>query len=233
MVFDPPMKFPPCLLEPCGTRHTWEGMITYTNRRGDVYRLYSKPTKTGKTAWFVSQKPSAAGTPAEAVPEGMEFYEHPGNAIVTVRRVQPSRIGPAEVAFVQEVLEQCAGLKLPLAFAEHGIDTITVWISQGSMTPPSRAAPVNRWELPLNPSRRPRQAEIRFILKNAGSRAGEGRTFSAERLCSRGSVDRWISLAGGPLKTLAPALCRHIGKMSFYELYPWCSLDLQGSTECV
>ncbi len=199
-------------------------MVTYTNRRGDVYCLYWKPTKTGKTAWFVSQKPSAAGTPAEAVPEGMEFYEHPGNAIVTVRRTQPSRIDPAEVAVVQEVLEQHAGLKLPLAFAGHGSDAITVWISHGSMTPPSRADPVDLWMRPLSPARRPRDSEIRFVLKNAGECSGKGRTFVAERFCSRGSVDRWISLADGPLDTLAPALCRHLGKKSFYDLYPWCGL---------
>lgn len=55
---------------------------------------------------------------------------------------------------------------------------------------------------------------MRFILVDA-----EERVFEVERYCFRGSIDDWVFIGGSDnLKELAEKYCKHLGRMSFYEL---------------
>jgi len=55
---------------------------------------------------------------------------------------------------------------------------------------------------------------MRFILVDA-----KERIFEVERYCFRGSIDDWIFIGGScNLKELAEKYCKHLGRMSFYEL---------------
>lgn len=57
---------------------------------------------------------------------------------------------------------------------------------------------------------------LRFILVDEDEKE---RFFGVERYCFRGSIDDWIPLGGTcDLEELAKKYCRHLGRMSFYEL---------------
>ena len=68
--------------------------IEYVNRCGDRYYLLEGKTKTGKPKYYASRK--CTGVAVDKMPEGFEFYEHPEQGLVSVRRIRPSQIQASE-----------------------------------------------------------------------------------------------------------------------------------------
>ena len=76
-------------------------LVTYTNRKGDLYYLHVGKTKTGKNKYFFSKKKE--GVLALEIPEGYEIYENV-NAQVFLRKIQPKIILDQEIAMVESEL---------------------------------------------------------------------------------------------------------------------------------
>jgi hypothetical protein len=56
---------------------------------------------------------------------------------------------------------------------------------------------------------------LRFVLADK-----QQRTFATERFCFRGSVDRWIYIAGpADLSVQLKKYIKHLGRESMYELF--------------
>ena len=68
--------------------------LEYVNRCGDRYYLLQGKTKTGKPKYYASRK--CNGVAVDRMPEGFEFYEHPAQGLVSVRRIRPSQILASE-----------------------------------------------------------------------------------------------------------------------------------------
>ncbi len=73
-------------------------LVTYTNRKGDLYYLHVGKTKTGKNKYFFSKKKE--GVLALEIPEGYENV----NAQVFLRKIQPKIILDQEIAMVESEL---------------------------------------------------------------------------------------------------------------------------------
>src|SRR5437899_2799337 len=82
--------------------------IEYVNRRGDRYYVLQGKTKTGKPRYYASRKPEGVGV--EHMPDGYEIYEHPEQGLVSVRKVRPSSVLPAEREALVRWTRELAGL---------------------------------------------------------------------------------------------------------------------------
>jgi hypothetical protein len=86
--------------------------ITHTNRRGQVYFLHTAKARNGQPRWFMSTRDS--GELADAIPEGYELYESPGDAQVFVRRVPRKIIADTEADLVRELARKTAKTRYTL-----------------------------------------------------------------------------------------------------------------------
>lgn len=191
--------------------------LEYENRRGDRYYVLEGKTKTGKPKFYCAKKPN--GLRVEDLPEGWELHENPRDAIVTVRRVRPSHILPADRESLNKWVFRYAGILYAIVEVED--DSLVVYTPDIdpntpfevlSMACESRRRPeaVREWVL-----RRANYSPMfRFRLTNPDTRA-----FCVDRWCFRGSVDGWYCLSGTEsLAELAREFLPHLDKESFFEL---------------
>lgn len=192
--------------------------LQYVNRRGDRYFVHQGTTKTGKPKYYCSKKP--AGVPVDRLPEGFELYENPQNALVSVRKVRPSRITAIERESLARWANELAATQTIVAVegdglviyasdmdAESSLRTLTMLMGE----PPGGHAAQLDWL-----TRHARYSPmLRFTLQDE-----DERLFSAERWCYLGRIDDWIPLLGGArdLESLAAQLLPHMGQESFFEL---------------
>lgn len=194
--------------------------LHYVNRKDDRYHLLEGKTKTGKPKYYAAKKPSAAGVPLDAMPNGYEWYENPENALVTVRKTKPTKIATFERELVERAIREQAGLEAFIV--ETAGDSLVVWLPNRQ---PSQVAGVfgslfgmgeekSRSMSDWTAKHARYSAMLRFTLRDA-----EKRLFMVERWCFRGGIDDWFYLAGlGPLEKLASGYVPHLGDESFYEL---------------
>ena len=83
--------------------------LEYVNRCGDRYYALQGTTKTGKPKYYAARKPK--GIALDQMPDGFEFYEHPEQGIVTIRKVVPSQITEDERSFLEEQTRLLAGVE--------------------------------------------------------------------------------------------------------------------------
>ncbi len=191
----------------------------YVNRKDERYFLYQGKTPSGKPKYFCSRKPSASGTPVEAMPPGYEWRENPENGIVSVRKVRVSRIASFERDMLSEAIRGQAGLKTFIVDVSE--DSLVAYIPDRN---PDQVAHIFDM-LGLRAEQMASMGEwtakhanyspmMRFVLHNE-----DVRSFIVERWCFRGSIDRWIFLNGpAPLRKLIDEYARHLGDESFFEL---------------
>jgi hypothetical protein len=189
--------------------------IEYVNRKGDRYFLLQGKTKTGKPKYYAARRP---GLFADEMPEGYEFYEHPEQAIVSVRKIPTTAITAQE----REALTALARSLVSRASCIVDIedDSLIVYAAEGVPTglntALSRLLPLEKQvdAAKLLGKFAIYQAMLRFTLIDA-----ETRSFAVDRWCFRGSIDDWFPLGGGKdLETLARRFLPHLGKESFFEL---------------
>ena len=188
--------------------------LEYVNRRGDRYFVLQGKTKTGKPKYYCSKR--SAGVGVERLPEGFEIYENPGNALVSVRKVRPTRIRP----FEREELRRLANeLAVTAVLVEVEGDSLIVYVSDIDPAASGRLIGLLFGESPpghvdwvtRHASYSPM---LRFTLTDE-----DERLYSLERWCYLGRIDGWIPLCGGkPLEWLANFSLPHVGCESFYEL---------------
>lgn len=193
--------------------------MEYTNRKGQRYFLYEGRTKNGKPKYFASRKETSdRGVPLEDLPADYEIAEHPSSAVVSIRKVQPTRITDAEVKFLQAAAAEFTGYES--VNVERRGDVLTIY------TPDRDAQAIDSvFTQLLGSSPRGQLADwtrqnmsytamLRFTLVDE-----ERRIYSAERYCFRGSIDGWIHLfRRGTLRALAELLFPKLRSEEFFEL---------------
>ena len=188
-----------------------ETQITYTNRNGRTYYLCEVAQRSGKIRFVFSREPR--GKPVTVMPAGYEPAESI-NGQVSLRKVGTSPIPQAEVQCVRAALDRYprlasyrvearkktivihepqGGIDARAIFQELGLD----FRRSGRFEATSRYSPVFRFRL-IDPQKR---------------------TFMAERMCYRSSLEGWLSLhTAGSLSSLANRYLGHLGKDSLFEI---------------
>lgn len=188
-------------------------MVKYVNRRGQIYFLHQGKTKTGKPRYTLSQKED--GTLVEAMPDGYEIYENP-NARVYLRKISPKIITDEEISIVEDGIINLSNLEhfkidvkknqVIIHTPDQDLDTFKEIISDYAVHDDAKIQQSFNNILTYS-------AKLRFALVDE-----ESRGFRVERKSLWGSIDDWIELNCGSLKSLVKKYCPHLGKDSFYEL---------------
>jgi hypothetical protein len=193
--------------------------LEYTNRRGQRYFVFCGQTKSGKPKYYCSQRASTAGLPVEQLPEGYELHERPADAIVSVRKVRPSRIQPferdqltrwaCELAAVPTVID-LDGDQLVVYASDTSLDSARKMISMLTGRPSSDLAREQDWIM-QSASFSPMFC---FTLQDE-----DARLYSIQRWCYRGGSEHWTLLSTHmPLEAAARHYLPHGGRESFFDL---------------
>lgn len=193
--------------------------LEYTNRKGQRYYVLQGRTKSGKPKYFCARKPGA--TPVDGLPDDFEIFEHPITALVTVRKVKPSRLLPFELDFLKEQIRN-------LSEVEHFIidrsgDSFTIYICD------INSDDVNRLLSRLiGPMGCHAESSRQWMIENAKYSPAfrftlideNERLFRTERWCYRGRIDDWITLTSRdrPLDELTNEFLPHLGEESYFDL---------------
>jgi hypothetical protein len=188
--------------------------FTYTNRKGFTYYMCQSTTKTGKTRYYFAREPK--DTPVEKIPVGYQVEESI-NGVVSVVKAGPKLVSLEELALVETALK-----KLPKSHkyrASIKNKQIIIYESRGADFGEMMAS--IGWSMPASIGREfeERHAQfspiMRFILEEP-----EGRIFSPQRWCFRGSIDDWINIQSpAKIEVLAKNLLPTLGTDDFFELY--------------
>jgi hypothetical protein len=190
--------------------------ITHTNAKGKTYYLHQGTTKTGKPKYHFSMQ--SEGTLADTIPDGFEIYENP-NAQVFLRRIPPQIITDEERQVVEEGMRKYAGVQdykidvrgnaIEIHTAHQESETFREMFTgfRPDLDQTQIAALVAQ-AVHYSPM-------MQFILDDA-----QRRLFTAQRYCFIGSIDDWIDIGHGPLATLVKKYVKHLGKESYFDLFP-------------
>lgn len=199
--------------------------VEFCNRIGKRYFLREGKSKTGKPRYFFSSNQNGKGEEVGAIPEGYEIYEHPENAQVFLRKIQPRLITELEEQYVKKLLGSLNNGRRYLVDCKNR--TLTIYESNtdseelkgifgGFMDnhPLLRGVTADHAMSALTKmTDQHYTAVLRFTLKDK-----EGRRFTAERFCFRGSVDDWIYLSGpGPFRDIVKEYTGILGKDEFFQ----------------
>jgi hypothetical protein len=177
--------------------------IEYCNRTGKTYYLHEGKTKTGKPRYFFSSRENGKGKTVDKVPEGYEIYEHPENAQIFLRKKRSRLITDIEEQFVKKCLKTLKRSRRYLVDCKD--EYITIYesnadteILKGLLGDLLSIAPTrpdvnadDAMTALVNTADQHYTATLRFCLNDK-----ERRMFVAQRFCFRGSIDKWIYLAG-------------------------------------
>jgi hypothetical protein len=192
--------------------------LEYVNRCGDRYYALQGTTKTGKPKYYAARK--LKGVALDRMPDGYEFYEHPEQGIVTIRKMVPSTITEEERLFLEEQTRSLAGIEYFIVSIQD--DSLVVYTPANQTTRTAKElvevfgigigdAESMRRELARSATYLPM---FRFTLVDA-----ERRLYSVERWCFRGRIDDWIFLESArPLAAQAKRFLPHLDAESFFEL---------------
>jgi hypothetical protein len=194
--------------------------VTYTNRKDVTYYLCQGVTKTGKPRYYFAREPQ--GDPIEQIPKGYTISESI-NGIVSLVKARPAQILPEEIAAVESAVRRHPKSRNYRA----GVKQNRIEVYERAGPDVSDLAPIFRkfgvTELGLTDRLQAsleRNAQftavMRFILQDA-----DQRTFQAQRMCYRGSIDDFINLHGelGSIEELARRLIPTLGTDEFFELF--------------
>jgi len=192
--------------------------LEYINRRGDRYFAVQGVTKTGKPKYHATRKLKGAGL--GVMPEGYEFYEHPEQGIVTIRKIVPSQITEDERHFLEEQTRSLAGIDYFIVSVQG--DSLVIHL------PPKEYASSRTFDNSLVGMFLGSEDSIREVFAKSATYLAmlrftlvdaDRRLFSVERWCFRGQIDDWIFLESGkPLAAQVKKFVPHLNKESFYEL---------------
>jgi hypothetical protein len=194
-------------------------MLEYTNRKGDRYYVLQGRTKTGKPKYYCSR--SSDGLGVDRLPDDFEIHENPRSALVSVRKVKPSRLAPFELEFLKEQVRKLSPIEHVIV--ERTADSFIVYtcdctedglnkLMDDILGPRGRRPESGtQWYF----ARATYSPAFRFTLIDENERL-----FHAERWCYLGSIDGWILICfhGRALDELAETFLPHLGQESFFEL---------------
>lgn len=196
--------------------------VIYTNRKRVTYYLCRGVTKTGKPRYHFAREPK--GEPVEEIPEGWKISESV-NGIVSLVRERPAQIRPQEVESVESMVRRhpksrnyrVAVKDNRIEIYERAGPAVDELISGLRGAGLLELGQVGRLEDALEDTL-DRRAQftpvLRFTLVDA-----ENRTFCAERMCYRSSIDGWIDVGSlGQVDQLARQMVPTLGTDRFFEL---------------
>jgi hypothetical protein len=193
--------------------------LEYTNRKGDLYYVLEGRTKTGKPKYYCSRKP--AGTRVDQLPPHLEIYEHPESALVSVRKVTPSRLTPVELAFLKEQIHKLSAVKHFIM--DRTGDSVVIHLCDRNPDDVNRLL-----GLMIGPLGEHAETNTQWVIGHAAYPPamrftlidGDKRLFEVERWCCRSGIDGWIPVSSraAPLDELAAEFLPHLGRDSFFEL---------------
>lgn len=188
-------------------------VISYTNRKKEIYYLHEGKSKTGKPKYYFSKKSDK--NIINFIPKGFEIYENP-NAQVFLRKIIPSAITEEDISIIKNSINKYSDIKLFIVDVKGNV--ITVYINEDPVSDIcnelSKLFPFAKLNKSVEIFERSLQYTkmLRFILEDENSRE-----FIVQRYCF-GSIDDWIFLdASNDLKSLSKNYCQHLGKESFYD----------------
>jgi hypothetical protein len=192
--------------------------LEFKNRKGDIYYIKSKKTKTGKTTYFVTKK--YAEDCLDVLPYGYEVFEKHDVGTLHVRKKKECKFSKKEISTVEKELSKnksLAGYKLDILG-----DTIKIYVREKSSDMPSSffGGLLSSAMLDETINIYGRYSEMMRIVVQKG--ISHEREFEIMRYCFRGSIDDWIVVFGGhDFKKVVEPILVHLGKESYYELYRW------------
>ena len=193
--------------------------MEYVNRRGDRYFVLQGKTKTGKPKYYCSKRTDALGVGVERLPDDYEIHENPETALVSVRKIRPTRVQPFEREALTRLANELAAT--PVLVDVEG-DSLVVYASDVDPEASVRAMSLIFGDLGKHAA-----GQIDWVTRHAHYSPmlrfnlvdEDERLYSVERWCFRGRIDGWISLARGrPLERQAALYLPHVGVESFFEL---------------
>jgi hypothetical protein len=197
--------------------------ISYTNRKGLTFYLCQSVTKTGKPRYYFAREPK--DKPVEQIPVGFAISESV-NGIVSLTKVKPRLILPAEVAAVEHAVQRHRKSRNYRVSVKH--DEIQVYELVGpdpeDLIVALRRDGLFRSEVDRKKlddrirAERGRYGQftpvLRFILSDKATR-----TFRVMRMCYLGSIDDWIDVGSmGSVEKLARRWIPKLGTDAFFEL---------------
>lgn len=193
--------------------------LEYTNRKGDRYYVCEGRTKSGKPKYYTAKKPS--GTTIEKLPSEFEIYEHPSTAIVTIRKVVPTRLTLAELEHLKQLVRTWS--KIDHFLVDRTGDHFVIYLCDQDPDKVNEilAIMLGSWGKHADKNRQILMSQstyspvFRLTLSNDAKRL-----FTVERYCYLGSIDDWMLLSTSEqtLDELAPTYFKHLGKESFFDL---------------
>lgn len=180
--------------------------LCYTNRKGHNHYVRAATTKKGGTRYYIVRHPEryADDELLLQLPEGFEFYEHPFDARVVLRKKLKSKITEDELAIVDQVLSEHETVRDYLLDR----DKESIFVYQTGHTEADTFYDKELFRLIQQ-----YDAKLRF-------RKTEEETYQAQRFCHLSRYYGWIILETSPhLGDLAQKFCYHIDKESLLEFW--------------
>ena len=195
--------------------------VTYTNRKGRMYTLCRKRTKTGKWRYNFVREPK--GEVVDQLPAGYEISESV-NGIVSLVKARPQLITPDEIAAVERAITRHKKGRNYRVSVKH--DRIEIYESVGPDVDQLMGIFGANSPFPMTSELEDRiRAEreqydqftpvLRIILADK-----ETRSFRTMRMCYLGSIDDWIDIAPyRSIKKVAAKVIPRLGTDAFFDLY--------------
>ncbi|MFK7978420.1 MAG: hypothetical protein AB8G86_00435 [Saprospiraceae bacterium] len=187
----------------------------FKSRMSKIYYAKSKKTKKGNTTYFLTTK--LDDSCLDIIPKEYEVYENYTAQMLYLRKKKKSGFSAKDIALIKTELsknESIDGFELNI----HG-DEIKIYdLEDKSKHEPSL--------LEMIPNNRREIAKAYFMqytenmcIKKVTKK--EETEYLVMRFCYRSAIDDWIVVdAGEDLATLAANNLVHLGKESFFDLYP-------------
>ena len=111
----------------CNFSQTLSKSVEYINRKREKYYLKAALTKTGKKRYYVVKDLSKTDPKdlLQEMPVGFEFYEHPREAQVVLRKIPTYLVTDEEVEIVDSVMKNHETISDYIV--EKGVDHITIY----------------------------------------------------------------------------------------------------------
>jgi len=183
-------------------------VVEYINRRREKHCIKVATTKTGKKRYYTVKNLSKV-SPEELlyeIPVGFEFYEHPRDAMVVLRKILTYNINDTEVEIVNSVMKQHDTVVDYIV--EKGVDHITIYTG---------CCDINRF------SDMPELIASFYLIQHYDDVLRfekKKKIYLAQRFCCLSRDYGWITMERNKdLRYLAEKYCYHIGKDSLFNFW--------------
>jgi hypothetical protein len=182
--------------------------VEYINRRREKYCIKAALSKTGKKRYYIVKNMSKV-SPEELlheIPPGFEFYEHPRDAMVVLRKIPMYNTNDAEVEIVNSAMKQHDTVTDYIV--EKSIDHITIYTG---------CCDVNNFsDMPELVAKFHLIQHYDDVLRFEKKK----KIYLAQRFCCLSRDFGWITMERNrDLRYLAEKYCYHTGKDSLLDFW--------------